>query len=177
MKFLVHFISAEGVSTDPEKVKAITDVTVADLMEDGTNIPSQKKLRSFLGMVVYYQQFIEGCSAIARPLFELIAGAKTPRGKGKKRRSSARVLTADDWTVECSQAFARLKQALLDRVLLAHPNFNEPFLLSVDASSNGLGVVLSQVQEGSSIARPVAFASKSLTHSQNILRTDLNFLQ
>jgi len=56
---------------------------------------------------------------------------------------------------------------LLDQVLLAHPNFNEPFLLSVDASSNGLGAVLSQVPSNGTMARPIAFASKSLTYAQS----------
>ncbi|MEW3450094.1 hypothetical protein QOZ67_31015, partial [Pseudomonas aeruginosa] len=51
VKFLGHMTSADGVATDPEKVRAITGVTEADLMEDGTDITSLKKLRSFLGMV------------------------------------------------------------------------------------------------------------------------------
>lgn len=165
MKFLGHTISADGVATNPEKVRAITGVTEADLMEDGTDIPSQN-LRSFLGMVVYYQQFIEGCSTIAKPLFGLTTGHKAQRWK-KKRRSPVRKLTAADWTTECRQALFQLKQALLDQVLLAHPNFDKPFLHSVDASSNGLGVVLSQVQEQGATARPIAFASKPLSYAQS----------
>ena len=167
VKFLGHVVSADGVATDPDKVAAISRVTEADLMEDGTNIPSPRKLRSFLGMVVYYQQYIEGCSAIAKPLFGLTTGHKIPRGRKSKRRMLDRKLTEADWTPECRQAFLSLKQVLSERVLLAHPNFDEPFLLSVDASNNGLGAVLSQVQEGSPTARPIAFASKSLTYAQS----------
>jgi len=77
------------------------------------------------------------------------------------------VLRADDWTEECSRSFTQLKQALLDQVLLAHPDYEKPFLLSVDASTNGLGAVLSHVSEGGSTARPIAFASKSLSHAQS----------
>lgn len=106
----------------------------------------------FVGMVVYYQQFIEGCSAIARPLFRLTTGPKTPRhGKGRAKRKVTRKLSASDWMDECRQAFNHLKQALLDQV--------------DDASSNGLGAVLSQVPEGGDKAKPVAFASKSLTYA------------
>ncbi len=65
VKFLGHNISADGIATDPEKVKAITSVTEEDLIVEGTNVPSQQKIRSFLGMVVFYQQFIEDCSSIA----------------------------------------------------------------------------------------------------------------
>ncbi len=166
VKFLGHIISADGIATDTEKVTAIASVTEDDLMVEGTNVPCQRKIRSFLGMVVFYQQFIEDCSAIAKPLFSLTAGRKAPRGKWK-RRMCQRELSATDWTEECSQAFHKLRQALLDQVLLAHPNFNEPFLLSVDASCNGLGAVLSQVPSNGTTARPIAFASKSLTYAQS----------
>ena len=44
--FLGHVISADGIAKIPEKVKAITGMMEADLMEDGIDIPSQKKLRS-----------------------------------------------------------------------------------------------------------------------------------
>lgn len=118
-------------------------------------------------MVVYYQQFIESCSAIAKPLFRLTSGSKGPRGAGRKRRQTRRKLSADDWTDECRLAFNKLKQALLDQVILAHPNFSDPFLLSVDASTDGLGAVLSQVPPGGATARPIAFASKSLTYAQS----------
>lgn len=60
-----------------------------------------------------------------------------------------------------------MKAALVDQALLAHPDFSKPFLLSVDASTSGLGAVLSQVQESHVAARPIAFASKSLNHAQS----------
>ncbi|KAK0133435.1 Retrovirus-related Pol polyprotein from transposon 412 [Merluccius polli] len=47
-----------------------------DLMKADGCTPSQKRVRSFLGMVLYYQHFIPGCSSIAKPLFALTAGQK-----------------------------------------------------------------------------------------------------
>lgn len=168
VRFLGHVISEGGVATDPEKVKAVAGMTEKALMEDKTDLPSQGKIMSFLGMIGYYQHFIEGCSTIAKPLHGLTTGTKAPRhGKSKRKRGIHRKLTAADWTGECKQAFSQLKQALLNQVTLAHPDFSRTFLLSVDASSNGLGAVLSQVPEDGSAARPVAFASKSFTYAQS----------
>ncbi|KAK0144035.1 Retrovirus-related Pol polyprotein from transposon 297 [Merluccius polli] len=99
-------------------------------------------------MVGFYQQFFEGYSSISKPLFALTSGMRKPRhAKGKRNAPVSRKLTSDDWTLECSGAFRTLKQALLDNVTLAHPDFSKPFLLSVDASSNGLGAVLSQLAD------------------------------
>lgn len=83
VRFLGHIICKDGVKTDPSKVQAINDVQEADLMESDGRTPCAKKIRSFLGMVLYYQHFIEGCSAKAKPLFNLVAEPATPR---KRRR-------------------------------------------------------------------------------------------
>uniref|UniRef100_A0A3B5QIP4 Gypsy retrotransposon integrase-like protein 1 n=1 Tax=Xiphophorus maculatus TaxID=8083 RepID=A0A3B5QIP4_XIPMA len=168
VKFLGHIVTRDGIATNPDKVQAIVGVSEADLMEPDGTTPSPKKIRSFLGMVVYYQHYIENCSVIAKPLFQLTTGtAKPRRGKGRKKQALSRKLVAADWTPECSEAIRTLKAALTEQVLLAHPDFTKPFLLSVDASSSGLGAVLSQVQDGHNIARPIAFASKSLNHAQS----------
>ncbi|KAI2666914.1 Retrovirus-related Pol polyprotein from transposon opus [Labeo rohita] len=59
-----------------------------------------------------------------------------------------------------------LKEKLLNCVVLAHPDFSKPLILSIDASLDGLGTVLSQVPAGEEIVRPIAFASKTLNASQ-----------
>ncbi|KAI3371076.1 hypothetical protein L3Q82_023711 [Scortum barcoo] len=76
VKFLGHVISGSGVQTDPGKVEAITQVQVSGLMDSDGVTPLRKKLRSFLGMVLYYQHFIEDCSTKARPLFKLLSEQK-----------------------------------------------------------------------------------------------------
>lgn len=84
---------------------------------------------------------------------------------GKKRSGQVK-LSADDWTSECQDAFDTLKHDLSHSVTLAHPDFEEPFILAVDASFDGIGAVLSQLQHGGKVARPVAFASKTLSKSR-----------
>lgn len=49
--------------------------------------------------------------------------------------------------------------------VLAHPD-SRPLILSIDASLDGLGVVLSQIPLGKDKARPIAFVSKTLSASQ-----------
>ncbi|KAJ8009202.1 hypothetical protein DPEC_G00086450 [Dallia pectoralis] len=168
VKFLGHIIDESGVSTDPAKVEAVNTMVTTDLMELDGVTPSQTRVRSFLGMVNYYQHFVPNYSTMAKPLFDLLAGQKQkhkgrPRGK---RPALLRRLTPADWTPDHQKAFEELKTALLTSVVLAHPDFTRPFILSTDASLDGLGAVLSQVQDGDKVARPVAFASKSLSRAQ-----------
>jgi hypothetical protein len=77
--FLGHIISNGGISMDPPKVTEIV----------GWKIPkSVTKVQSFLGLVGYYQRFIEGFSKIAKPMTSLLE-------KGKEFK----------WTHECQESF------------------------------------------------------------------------
>ena len=63
LPFLGHIIEAKRILTDPEKIIAVQ------------NILSPKnvtQLRSFLGLAEYYRKFIQGFSAIAQPLNQLL---------------------------------------------------------------------------------------------------------
>lgn len=104
-------------------------------------------------------------SAIAKPLFDLLKGKRRNGGHHQSKLPSRR-LKASDWTKTQEQAFEQLKSSETQSVVLAHPDFTCPFVLSTDASFDGIGAVLSQVQQGETQARPIAFASKSLSRSQ-----------
>ncbi len=83
---------------------------------------NQKQLKSFLGLASYYQWFVQGSAA---PLFQLL----------QKDRDFV-------WTEKCQEAFSSLQHALSEAPP-ADPAL--PFILDADASSVGVGGVLSQV--------------------------------
>lgn len=69
------------------------------------------------------------------------------------------------WTDEADTSFLTLKQALTTTPTLAMPNFDEPFVITTDASNTGIGAVLSQQD------RPIAFMSRALGISKQTWST------
>ena len=65
MKYLGHVVSENGVETDPDKIKALSE------WPEPHNI---KTLRSFLGFTGYYRRFIKDYAKIVKPLNELLVG-------------------------------------------------------------------------------------------------------
>ncbi|KAL9958559.1 hypothetical protein ACROYT_G035588 [Oculina patagonica] len=70
-----------------------------------------------------------------------------------------------EWTKQCQEAFLKLKSILQSAPLLTHYNPKRPVRLAVDASSFGLGAVLSHVSEDGE-EKPIAFASRTLSSSE-----------
>jgi hypothetical protein len=70
--YLGHIISSEGISVDPEKVKAIMEWPVLKIAHE---------VRSFMGLAGYYRGFVEGFSKIENPITTLqCTGARIPFG-------------------------------------------------------------------------------------------------
>ena len=63
INYLGHVVSKEGVSTDPDKIKAVIE------WPQPTTVT---QVRSFLGFVRYYRRFIPNFSKVARPLNKLL---------------------------------------------------------------------------------------------------------
>jgi len=120
LQFLGHIISAEGIRTDPDKIAKM--VTLAP----STNL---KELRSRLGLFSYYRQYIKGFSDITRLMYELI---REENGKA----------VPFEWTAARQKTFKIIKAKLVMTSMIAHPNFDKPFILYTDASGGGIGAVL-----------------------------------
>ncbi|GFX19508.1 retrovirus-related Pol polyprotein from transposon 412 [Trichonephila clavipes] len=48
------------------------------------------------------------------------------------------------WTVDCNNAFNKLKDALTSAPILAYPKIGKQFILDTDASHESIGAVLSK---------------------------------
>ncbi len=134
VKYLGHVLTKDGLKCDPEKVRAILE------MPEPHNVES---LRRFLGMLNYIGKFVDKLSESAEPLRGLLV-------KG----------VSWEWTETHSKCFDNLKNMLCQAPILAFYDETKELVLSVDASSKGLGATLLQGE------RPIAYASRALTSAE-----------
>lgn len=138
LKYLGYVVDSQGLRTDPEKVEAIVSYPTPTC---------RKELKRFLGTATWYRRFVPNFSTLAGPLNRLTSN---------KKNGPPFV-----WSPEADVAFSKLKNALVSAPVLACPDFSLPFEVHTDASSYGVGGMLTQTIDGKE--RPVAYMSKSLT--------------
>ena len=155
----VHILSADGVSSNPEKVAKI---------KDWPTPKTPKEVHSFVGLTSYYRRFIPNFAKWAGLLHTLIVPAsfKQKICKGEMKKSD---LPEFQWTPACQEVFEQLKKALMEAPVLAYLDYAKPFILETDASLKGLGAVLSQKGDDNEI-RVIAYASQSLQASEKSMR-------
>ena len=110
---------------------------------------TKKQVRSFLGLVGYYQKFIPNFSAIACALTDLT------------RKGNPNIVV---WSNEHESSYKALIDALSHPPVLRVPDFEEVFILRTDASNYGLGGVI--LQEFDNVKFPVVYASRKLKGSE-----------
>ena len=141
VEFLGYRVDREGQHPTDEKIPPI---------KGALSSKNVAELRSSLGLLNYYGNFIPNLSTLLQLLHEL------PR-KGVKWA----------WTEESEKAFVCSKSELVtDKVLVPY----DEKILACDASPYGVGVVISHVMDDGE-ERPIAFASRTLTKSER------NYLQ
>ena len=147
INYLGHVVSKEGVSTDPEKIKPVTE---------WPQPTTATEVRPFLGFVSYYRRFITNFSKVAKPLNKVLQNLEGTPSKKKKFKVH--------WGPEQQEAFETLQRLCTGSPILAYADFKAPFILYTDASGDVLGAVLYQVQEEHK--RLIAYASQSLSRSE-----------
>ncbi|KAK3539568.1 hypothetical protein QTP70_010276 [Hemibagrus guttatus] len=70
------------------------------------------------------------------------------------------------WTPAATHAFQTLKRSFTTAPLLVHPDPELPFIVEVDASTTGVGAVLSQQQGNPRKLHPCAFFSRKLNPAE-----------
>lgn len=70
------------------------------------------------------------------------------------------------WSVDCKEAFNKIKQILTSPMALTHYDLSLPLILAADASNVGVGAVIYHRLPDSS-EKPIVHASKSLTEAES----------
>ncbi|MBW0516427.1 hypothetical protein O181_056142 [Austropuccinia psidii MF-1] len=138
LKALGHVVAGVSLGIDNNKVAAV-------LLKP---MPQEKKeIQSFLGFSGYYRKHIKDFASIARPLYK-----------------SCDKDTVFEMTVDRFKAFKSLRQALTTAPLLLMPEAKLPFKLYIDASGDGLGAALHQVQiiNDKPVEGPICFISRKI---------------
>eukprot|EP00731_Ephydatia_muelleri_P006059 Em0003g307a len=112
------------------------------LQQHGVRMNKEKR------MLNYYGKFIPNLATLLHPLNGLLrSGVKW------------------QWSAQCRQAFEKAKEALQASSVLVHYDTDLPLVLAADASSYGVGAVISH-RLPSGEEKPIAFASRTLTRSE-----------
>ena len=140
MRILGHLCEKGSAQIDPEKVKCFSEME---------RPKSLQALRSLLGFLNYVRDYVPLISDLLGPFQELA-----------KRRKWDDSL----WGGEMDDLFQRVQQVLESVPVLSAPDFAEPFILAMDTSQYGVGVVLYQKIRG--VVKFVGFGAKSLKKGQ-----------
>lgn len=141
VKYLGHWVGSGTHSPDPDKVAAIMEL----------KRPTDKtQLRSALGMLNFYRDYIPDYAEIVLPLTAL---------------TNRRVPNKLPWDNDAEAAFERVKSELAKIPELVPPDPSRGFILTTDASERAVGACLSQMVDGEEM--PIAFLSKKLSPSQS----------
>lgn len=140
VSFLGFIIDTGGIRMDPSKVNAVMNWPVPS---------DRKQLQRFLGFANFYRRFIRNYSSVAAPLHALTS-----------------LFSKFQWNQQADEAFRDLKQRFASAPILTLPDPKLQFIVEVDASSVGVGGILSQRNPEDNKVHPCAFFSKKLSSTE-----------
>ena len=135
VEYLGSIVSKDGITVANRIIEAVVD------FKTPTN---PKGVMRFAGLANFYREHIKNFAEIMYPLTKLT-------------KKSVKW----EWTNECEMAFQQMKTCLTSAPVRHFIDFTLPIVLACDASTVGLGCVLSNLDEGGRL-RLVAFGSKTL---------------
>ena len=108
-----------------------------------------------MGVINYFCKFIPHCLIKAEPLLKLTRDRKNSKVKF-------------NWGEDQQSSFEALKAHLMTAPILRFPNFKKKFYTEMDASTVGLGAMLSQAHGNDKLSDrlPVAYASWLLSEAE-----------
>ena len=166
-RYLGHLVSKEGYSMDSSDKEAV--LALKDKIP--TNIGELRQLLGFLG---FFRKYVPDFSRRAKPLYDLLKVEETPTEKGKKRckqkgvkkkKGQAPSKQSINWTVEHQNCLDDLVDVLTSSQVMAYPDFEQPFVLHVDASQDGLGGILYQKREDGKMV-VIGYGSRTLSPAE-----------
>eukprot|EP00253_Pinus_taeda_P024892 PITA_24892 len=111
------------------KIQDLLQKATIQVIRDWPSPTTLTELRSFLGLANFYHRFVLGFSHITWPLSQVTKG-----GANEKFF----------WSKYKQEAFTELKYHLYSTLVLALPDFQQPFEVKIDAYDYAIGAVLTQ---------------------------------
>ena len=139
VKFIGQVVAEGGVRTDPDKIASVLE------MPSPNNVG---EVRRFLGLVTQQAKYLTNLVERTEPL-----------------RALLKKLCHWVWGEPQQKAYDAIKKDLTHTPVLAIYDVQKETILTADASSYGLGAVLSQKQPDGSV-KPIVYASQSLSETQ-----------
>ncbi|KAM1594556.1 hypothetical protein PS2_000926 [Malus domestica] len=132
-------ISQRGIEANPEKIKAILDMT-----EPVTS----KDIQSLTGKVAVLTRFISKATDRCAHFFKALKGSK-------------KYIT---WTNKCAEAFKNLKYYMSKVHLLSKPEVGDTLIIYLSVSASAVSSVL--IRNVGNVKRPVHYTSKALQDAE-----------
>lgn len=121
VKYLGHIFSKEGMSPDPDRIRAILSY----------DLPKSKKdLQRHLGMVNYLRNFIPNLSELTSPMRDLLKNN-----------------TEWCWLPKHAEAFEKLKKVITNAPVLRNFDPLKEIVIQTDSSKSGIGCCLLQTKQ------------------------------
>ncbi|KAE8240665.1 hypothetical protein A4X13_0g7663 [Tilletia indica] len=146
-------VSGAGIAVWKDRASAVAELSRPSTLQE---------LYHVLGLFGYYRAFVHKFAEVAAPLTRLLRGWRYETSDGQSRLVNAegKATVASrvpiPWAEEQQLSFDRLKAAISQPPVLAHPNPAHPYILYVDASKDAYAAILHQVCIEDDASDPVA---------------------